>query len=98
MTEVITWLTFGVVQLVLVGAALAVLARPARDRGRRAAVIMLAAGSILIVANLAWAVTGGPEGRSPIAMRGGMLGFWLSLATGLEVGLLGAIARLRARG
>jgi hypothetical protein len=58
-------------------------------------VVLIAVGTAIIAADVAWIVTGGAEGRSLIGMRGGWFGFWLSLLTAAEclaIGLLVIVA------
>ena len=59
-------------------------------------VVFIALGGIIIAANLAWLVTGGPDGRSSILMRGGWFGFWLATLTAVEIVALGVVAMVLA--
>jgi hypothetical protein len=42
-------------------------------------VVLVGVGVLITRASIAWRLTGGPQGRSAIVMRGRMLGFWLGL-------------------
>lgn len=89
----LTWATFGVMQVILLAMGGAFLYRARRNEGVAGnASILMAAGGLLILANAWWFATGGPDGDSFIPMRGGVLGAWLSVATGVELFLIGATA------
>lgn len=93
------WATFGVIQLIVVTTGALILYRVRSVDGLAGkASIMVAAGGLLVLANVGWFATGGPHGDSFIPMRGGVLGAWLSIATGVEVALLGAAACWWSRG
>ena len=87
----LAWATFGVTQVILLTIGGYALYR-ARSVGKFAgkAWILVVAGALLVLANLWWFATEGPQGASFIPMRGGVLGAWLSIVTGVEVVLLGA--------
>ena len=89
------WLTFGVVQVIITVSAAALWLRGPRERGRLEAAVLVTAGILLLIANGAWFWTGGPEGLSPIGMRGGLLGARLSMVTAAEVALLGFLVLVR---
>lgn len=91
----ITWLSFGVGQLILMVLFLIELRHPPRDL--KLGAIMITAGGLLAVLNMVWIITDGPAGNSPIPMRGGVLGFWLSLVTAAEVVAFGAFMLTRSR-
>lgn len=92
---IITWLTFGVTQLLLVIFVLVELRHPPREP--KLGMIMIAVGGLLAAANLSWVITDGPAGGSPIPMRGGVLGFWLSVVTAAEVVAFGGFILARSR-
>ena len=56
------------------------------------AVVFIALGTVLLAANGLWLAADGPGGRSPIAMRGGMFGFWLSNLMAVELFALALLA------
>ena len=88
-----TWLLLAAALAQVV--AVAVAARAIWRRRERNAVlgaILVAFGAAILAANLAWLATGGLRGRSPIGMRGGMFGYWLSMLTVLEITGLGVLA------
>jgi uncharacterized membrane protein len=87
----VIWAIVAAIQLaVLVGVALRLRNTP-RARHWAAGVVLIAVGTVIVAADVAWIATGGAEGRSRIGMRGGWFGFWLSLLTAAEclaIGLL----------
>jgi hypothetical protein len=88
-----TWLVMAVLQTAAIMiAALVVWRRRARMRllGR----MLLGLGSLIIAVNLLWLATGGIVGESPINMRGGIPGFWLSNLIAVEILALSALALL----
>jgi ABC-type branched-subunit amino acid transport system permease subunit len=56
------------------------------------AAVFLAVGLLIVTTNAVWLATGGPSGRSPIGMRGGMFGLWLSNLTAVELFALALLA------
>jgi hypothetical protein len=52
---------------------------------------MLMIGFAIGLPTIGWVLTDGPEGTSPILMRGGALGFWLSVLTAAELIGLGLV-------
>jgi hypothetical protein len=72
MNELLTWITFAVVQLILVVFAGFYTWRRPVDRGRWLGVFLIVGAMVLLVLNAAWVLTGGPEGVSAIPMRGGV--------------------------
>ena len=60
------------------------------------AIVFLGIGAAILAANVLWLATGGAD-ESPILMRGGMTGFWLSSIIALEIGGLGVIALVRRK-
>ncbi|HEX6129088.1 MAG TPA: hypothetical protein VF071_08725 [Candidatus Limnocylindria bacterium] len=98
MTDTFTWLAFVAVQGIVLVAAIVLVRRRGQPGAKWHAPVLIGAGSIVVLANLAWVITGGPAGESFIGMRGGILGFWLSLVTASEIlalGLLSALLRGR---
>ena len=91
------WLFMGVLQTAaILVASLVVWRRRARMRllGR----MLLGIGVLIIAVNVLWLATGGRAGESPIIMRGGMPGFWLSSLTAVEIMALAVLAlRVRPR-
>ena len=85
------WLAVALLQ----GAAVAFAGWTMWKRGERnivVAIVLLGIGLLILVANVLWLVTGGPSGTSPIGMRGGMFGFWLSNVAAVEVLALALLA------
>ena len=85
-----TWAVVAAIQLAVVVWAATRLHKTARVHWATG-VVLVAVGAIIVAADVAWIVTGGPDGRSSIGMRGGWFGLWLSLLTAgecLAVGLL----------
>jgi cytochrome b subunit of formate dehydrogenase len=82
--DVKVWLAAAVVQ----GAVVLIAGWVIWRRGVRSvllAAILIAAGLLILAANILWVATGGPVGTSPIGMRGGMPGLWLSNLTAVEL-------------
>lgn len=93
----LTWIAFAIVQVVILGMGGVVLLRAARGRRVPSLPILASAGALLVLLNAAWFWTDGPAGGSPIPMRGGVVGARLSMLTGIEIALIGAVALLLAR-
>ena len=91
--DLANWIAFAAIQLSLAVFAAVILWRPPVARARTTGALLIAGGVVLGVMNVAWVVTGGPQGESAVPMRGGTLGFWLSSATALEVVVLGLVTR-----
>lgn len=92
-----TWITFAAVQVVVLVMGGVVLLRAVQGRRVAGLPILAGAGTLLVLLNAAWLWTGGPAGGSPIPMRGGAVGARLSLLTGVEIALIGAVALLLTR-
>jgi hypothetical protein len=91
------WLFMAVLQTAAILIAAAVVWRR-RERMRLLGRMLLGIGVLIIVVNVLWLATGGLTGESPIIMRGGMPGFWLSNLTAVEIMALALFAlRIRRR-
>lgn len=97
MDELVAWVTFGVVQVLILGFAIGLVLRLGEEGRAYGWLVLVVLGVLLAGANLAWIATGGPWGTSPIGLRGGLLGYWLALVVVVEVALVALVALLRQR-
>ena len=97
MEAIVAWLTFGAVQVLILGFAIGAVVRLGEDGRPYGWLVLVVLGVLLAGANLAWLATGGPMGSSPIGLPGGLLGVWLSMIVVVEVVLVALIALLRER-
>lgn len=97
MEAIVAWLTFGAVQVLILAFAIGAVMRLGEAGGPYGWLVLVVLGVLLAGANLAWLATGGPMGTSPIGLRGGLLGAWLSMIVVIEVVLVALIALLRER-
>jgi hypothetical protein len=97
MAEIVAWATFGMVQVLILASAIGLILRLGEEGRSHSWLVLVVLGVLLAGANLAWVATGGPLGRSPIGLRGELLGAWLSLVVGVEVVLVALVALLRQR-
>lgn len=94
----LTWAAFAVVQTLVIAMGAAFLHRARQDQGVAGrATLLVAAGALLVLVNAWWFATGGSGGESSVPMRGGTLGAWLSIVTGVEIALLGVAAHWLSR-
>jgi hypothetical protein len=92
MPEEVLWILVAVAQLgAVIVVGMVVLRRPPAPTGWIGAAALLFAALLVLVSSLAWLATGGPDGRSALPMRGGLLGFWLSMLTVAEAAILGIL-------
>ena len=78
------WLVMALLQTAAILIAALVVWRR-RERMRLLGRMLLGIGVLIIAVNVLWLATGGLAGDSPIIMRGGMPGFWLSSLIALEI-------------
>jgi len=91
MSAMWVWLAAAVLQGVLVLIAGWAIWRRG-ERNVLLAVVFVSLGAVLLAANGFWLAADGPAGRSPIAMRGGMFGLWLSNLAAVELFALALLA------
>ncbi len=96
MDPLITWVIFAALQVPVIVAGMVVLVRRPHHP-RQSAAVLVGAAAVIALADVAWIATGGMAGESPIPMRGGVLGFVLSLVTAAEIAVLGALLLVRWR-
>lgn len=87
------WMVMAVLQTAAIMIAALVVWRR-RERMRLLGGMLLGIGVLIIAVNLLWLATGGLAGESPIIMRGGLPGFWLSNLIAVEIIILAALALL----
>ena len=92
MPEQLVWLFVAAAQLAaVITVGVVVLRRPPAAAGWIGAATLIGVAALVLMSSLAWLATGGPDGRSTLPMRGGLLGFWLSLLTVAEALVLGVL-------
>jgi hypothetical protein len=95
--EHVAWLVIAILQLAVVVWTAGYIRRHSDRHGWIGGTVLVSVGALIMLASVAWVLTGGPHGRSAIPMRGGMLGFWLGLLTAAESVALGGLMFYYAR-